>query len=134
MLAISARPAAPPVEISDGERAALCKPPKGLSGAEHAAWTRFAEQALAERTLTPTTVPGFVELCRQSAYVSEIDATIQRLGIGTKEAEPYLKQYVRLAQRYDASLARFKLTAFGKPVAAEKPKQAANPWAQVARK
>lgn len=60
-------------------------------------------------------------------------AKINHLGADTKEAAPYLLSYLKLAQRVDASLARFKLTAFGKPAVSDKPQPAANPWAQVAK-
>lgn len=97
-------------------------------------WKKYAGYALGERTLTDATAIGFREFCQQWVYVRELDKTIQRLGAGTKEAEPYFRTYLKLAQRLDSSLARFKLTAFGKPAAPEKPKAAANPWAQVATK
>ena len=50
---------------------------------------------------------------------------------GTHDAMPYLALYVRLAQRLDASLARFKLTASGKPASSDRPK-VENPWSRVA--
>jgi hypothetical protein len=61
-----------------------------------------------------------------------LQATIARLGAGTREADGYLKQYGRLAQRLDASLARFKLTADGKPATPAPAAATVNPWARVA--
>ena len=123
-------PPAPPVV--DGSP--LLEPPVELPEDVKAVWRKYAGYAIGERTLTDSTATGFREFCQQWAYVRELDKTIQRFGAGTKEAEPYFRTYLKLAQRLDSSLARFKLTAFGKAVAAEKPKVATNPWAQVAGK
>jgi hypothetical protein len=89
---------------------------------------------VAERTLTPATAAGFGQMCERWAYVSVIAARIETLGAGTQEAVPYLSVYDRMAQKLEGSLARFKLTAFGKPATSDKPKPAANPWEQVAAK
>ncbi len=118
--------------VSGDEREALLQAPDDLPELARHCWLTYAGHAVAERTLTPATAAGFRQCCQQWAYVAEIDARIQHLGAATQDAQPYLMQYIRLSQRLDASLARFKLTAFGKPVTTDKPKPAANPWAQVA--
>lgn len=120
-----------PVPVTDSS---LKEPPAELPESVQQVWRECAPHALAERTLTIATALGFKQFCQQWVYVRELDKTIQRLGAGTKEAEPYFRTYLKLVQRLDSSLARFKLTAFGKPAAPEKPKAAANPWAQVAAK
>ncbi len=122
-----------PPSVSQDERTQLLTAPVGLSEAVRTCWAEHAPKALAERTLTISTAVGFRECCQQLVYIHELDARIQTLGAATKEAEPYLKAYVRLAQRLDASLKSFKLTAFGKPATSEKPKPAANPFAAFTR-
>jgi hypothetical protein len=111
----------------------LLTPPTELPEVVKGVWQVYAPLALGECTLTEATAAGFREFCQQWVYLRELDVTLQRLGPGTKEAEPYFRTYLKLAQRLDSSLARFKLTAFGKPAVSEKPKPAANPWAQVAK-
>src|SRR5688572_18756748 len=91
----------------------LLEPPAELAADVQAVWRKLSRHALGERTLTESTAAGFVELCQQSVDLQSVHQTIQRLGAGTKEAEPYFRTYLKLAQRFDSSLARFKLTAFG---------------------
>jgi len=117
-----------PPALSVDEASSLLKAPTDLSAGAQACWTAYAGHALAERTLTPATAGGFRQFCEQWAFLGDLSSRIQVLGAATKEADPYLKTYVRLSQRLDASLARFKLTAFGKPATSEKPKPVANPW------
>lgn len=124
-----------PIPVLDpGEQAALRVPPAELSDAAKVVWTQWADQAMAERTLTPATAAGFQHLCQQWVYVAALVGKINHLGPDTKEAVGYLIGYQKLVQRLDASLARFKLTAFGKPAISDKPKPAANPWAAVGMK
>jgi len=134
-LAVRAEPVvvAPPT-LDEGEKARLLEPPEGLSVEAQPIWRRLAGHAITERTLTPSTAAGFGQLCQQWVYLVAMDKKIRHLGPDTKEASPYFLNYLKLAQRLDASLARFKLTAFGKPAVLEKPKAAANPWAQVGAK
>lgn len=125
-----------PVEVpvlTASEQAFLVEPPASvLHEKAQACWRKFAGHAIRERTLTTATVGGFEQLCQQWAYIDDLNVKIQLLGPGTQDADPFLKSFVRLSQRLDGSLARFKLTAFGKPATAETPKAAVNPWAQVA--
>lgn len=122
----------PPVDYSDGGRAELVEPPADLTPAPaQAYWRTWAPHACDERTLTPSTAAGFRELCQQAAYLQMLAKRIEHLGPDTKEAAAYWKPYTSLAQRVDSSLARFKLTAFGKPAAAEQKKAAVNPFAQL---
>jgi phage terminase small subunit len=126
-------PAASP-SLDEAERQGLLEPPDGLTDGAQAFWKLTAAQALAERTLTPATAAGFRQCCQQWAYLGELDKKIQHLGADTKEAGAYFVTYLKLAQRLDNSLARFKLTAFGKSAVRDKPKVAANPWASVVAK
>lgn len=49
------------------------------------------------------------------------------------KAHPLVAKHLVLANKVDALMGRFMLTAFGKPAAVSKPKKpAANPWAKVA--
>lgn len=98
------------------------------------AWRRYAPLAIDQGTLTPSTVPGFRELCEQLALKEELAAKMARFGIDGKSGRDRLKDYARIAQRVDASLARFKLTAFGKPdddAGGAAKRTPMNPWAQA---
>ena len=127
------RPAGLVLTLPGLRPAGLETAPAELPAAVRVVWARLAPLALLERTLAPATAAGFGQLCQQWVYVAELAATIERLGAGTREAEGYLKQYGRLAGRLDSSLARFNLTANGKPAVAAAPAAVANPWALVAR-
>ncbi len=119
----------------DGEtKEALLVAPYWLTEAARGYWERWAVQALAERTLTPSTAAGFVELCQRADYVGKLAFKIASLGADTQDALPYLNLYDRMSRSLETSLARFKLTAFGKPATSDKPKAAENPWAQVVAK
>lgn len=109
----------------------LLEPPGDLCESAQGVWREYARFAIEQLTLTEATVAGFRQLCQQWAYLVDVEQAIQSAGAGTKEAEPFLRTYLKLAQRLDSSLARFRLTAFGKAAVTEKPKKAANPWAQV---
>lgn len=124
-------PAAP--ALTDEEQASLLEPPADLkSERARGFWTFAAPHAIRQRTLTQAEVPGFRQLCTQWAFIEDLVVRLDLLGPATKDADAAMKSYVRLSQRLDASLARFKLTAFGKPAVAEKPKAAANPWGAIA--
>lgn len=122
-------PAAVPQQESE-----LLQPPSDLTPAQQDLWRRWAPLAVEQRTLVPATVPGFRELCEQLALKQTLARRIGHLGAGSERAAGRLGLYVKLAQRLDSSLARFKLTGFGKPdTTARARPSAANPWAQVAK-
>lgn len=121
---------ADPVADTDG----VAVPPTDLPPVEQVVWRHLAPYAVRERTLTPSKTPGFRRLCRQWAYCAEFDARIAVLGVTSAEADRLVKRLEKWEQRLDASLGNFGLRSFGKPVAAEKPKATANPWAAVAAK
>jgi hypothetical protein len=121
-------PPAPPLAA----QVALLEPPADLSEDAQFCWKAWAPTVLEERTLTPSTVAGFRELCGRMALVRALDARIAVLGPATQEAFPYLKERRGQAVQLASSLKDFKLTAFGKPVTSDKPKATApNPWQQI---
>lgn len=121
-------PPAVPLEV----RAGLLEPPSDLAEAARVCWRAWAGLALGERTLTPATAAGFRHLCIQMAVVQALDDRIAVLGVATVDALPYLTARRGQAIQLAASLKDFKLTAFGKPAVADKPKKAVNPFTQVA--
>ncbi len=123
-----------PAPVNADESAVLTVPPTDLQPkAAQAFWRLAAPEAIAQRTLVSGTVLGFRELCQQWAMKEEIAKDIAHVGPAHPGSGENLKHFARLAQRVDASLARFKLTAFGKPVDGAARKPAASPWAQVGR-
>lgn len=124
-------PPAPEAAVVD-----LAIPPEDLPEAQQAFWRRYAPAALEQQTLVCSTLLGFRELCEQFALKQTLAARITsyKLGAASKSADRLLRQYVKLAQRIDASLGRFKLTAFGKPVLPMTTRRpvVSNPWTEVA--
>lgn len=109
-------------------------------------WHANAALAIEAGTLTPRTIPGFRWLCETYAEMRANEDTIRRDGrtyikctvdgAGNEhqelKAHPLTSATNRLRKDVDAGMARFCLTAFGKPAAgAVKKKPAANPWAAV---
>jgi phage terminase small subunit len=113
----------------------LLTPPTDLTPAQQDFWRRWAPCAMEQRTLVPATIAGFRELCEQFDLKQKVARRIQALGAGSPKAAGHLGAYVKLAQRVDSTLARFKLTGMGKPAdnAGRARQTAANPWAQVAQ-
>lgn len=112
----------------------LTTPPADLPEAQHAFWRRYAPAAIEQLTLVPSTVAGFRELCERFVLKETLAARIAsfKLGAASKSADALLRQYVKLAQRVEASLKEFKLTAFGKPVLPMTTKrQVTNSWSEV---
>lgn len=113
---------------------ALAEPPADLTPVEQEFWRQYAPAAIEQRTLIAPTVAGFRELCQLAAFKATLARKIHRLGAGSPKADAALRHYVKLSQRLDATLARYKLTGFGKPEQQARPAgaSATNPWAQVA--
>lgn len=111
----------------------LIEPPVDLTKPLQAIWRELAPLAIQQQTLVPATVPGFRELCEQLHLKRALAKGLAKHGAASAEADRILKAYVRLAQRLDGTLGRFRLIGIGKPepAAAAKPK-ASNPWASVA--
>lgn len=111
----------------------LATPPRDLTPGQKKVWRKAAPLAIAERTLTPATVMGFRALVAQWVMTETLAARIEEAGAASDTGVDLLRSYVKLAQRLDASLARFKLTGFGKPSESAPRKPAAsNPWSEVA--
>lgn len=123
--------AAPVVPV---EAASLLEPPAGLPPAQQDRWRALAPFAIAQQTLMDATRPGFAELCEQLVMKDQIAAEISKAGAAHEGMDRLLRQYTKLAQRLDSSLARFRLTGSGKPEAAAPKKVAANPWTAMVRK
>ena len=111
-------PVAVPVEDSDG----LLTAPTDLPPAEREIWTVLAPHAIRERTLVPSRVPGFRQLCRQWVYCDELDTKIRSLGITSDDADRLLRHFDKWEKALSASMGNFSIRSFGKPAAAEKPK------------
>ncbi len=121
-----------PVSVPEVDAIDLAIPPEDLTEAQRACWVRYAPAALEQLTLVSSTVAGFRELCERFAIKQHLAAKIEKVGPASKKAEPLLRHYVKLAQRVEASLKEFKLTAFGKPVLPmTTTRQVANPWSDV---
>lgn len=118
---------------ADAASSPLATPPEGMREAEAAVWRELAPHAIAQMTLVPGTLRGFRELCEHVVMKQSIADTIAAAGPATSGMDALLRHYAKLAQRVDASLARYRLTAQGKPepTAVVKPK-AASPWAMAA--
>lgn len=123
-----------PPAVSGEVKEGLLAAPYWLSEGAKGCWERWAGEAIAERTLTPATAAGFTLMCQRADYVAKLGVRIDTLGADTQDAVPYLNIYSNMSQKLETSLARFKLTAFGKPATSDKPKAAANPWGEVAAK
>ncbi len=123
-----------PPAISAAAKTGLLRAPTKLHPDAGVYWELWAQEAIDLRMLTPATAAGFAEVCQRAAFVGKIGDKIEMLGADTQDAIPYLGLYDRMAQKLEVSLARFGLTAFGKPVTSDKPKPVESPWAQVAVK
>ena len=109
--------------------AQLKDPPEGLTDAQQLHWRRLAPLALEQGTLVEATGPGFRELCELLALKDELWAKLARFGSESKSGLERMRSYTRLSARVDSALARFKLTAFGKPAARQAESKKANPFA-----
>ena len=119
---------------------ALTIPPEGLTTAQMTIWRALAGFAVDAGTLVPSTVAGFWELCEQMALKAELWEQVKTLKPASAEGRPVLSLYIRLSQRVESSLGRFKLTAVGKPAEEMtggrivRPAQpAASGWASIAK-
>lgn len=135
-----------PDAVSAEQAASLLEPPADLKPARPAPglnagmlpseadfWRRYAASAIEQGTLTPATVHGFRLLCELSALTEDYAARMAKYGSDGKTGESRARLYIRYAQRLDAALARFKLTAFGKAVedGTAARRTSTNPFAQL---
>jgi hypothetical protein len=110
--------------------------PAYLSEPEQAYWNLWAPLAIENGTLTDSTRPGFVLLCRTAVDVAEVRGEIRERGIlfekvdnvGGEEVRelkrhPLWPDYRSLRQQLDAHLARFGLTGMGRPASSAKPEK-----------
>ena len=153
----------PPTSARRPDQVDLAQPPSDLSEKRQEFWRVYAPTAVAEGTLTEGTVVGFRELSAQFVieqdlleqmesyrllYVRYLDyvKTTPPAEVGpqlsqlVKQIEAFnasyqdsIKLWTKVSQRVDSTLARFKLTAMGKPDTARvKAKPVANPWGAFA--
>lgn len=117
------------------EDASLLVPPRDLPRDQRKYWVRYAPLAIAQQTLIPAHIPGFRELCEQAAFKDALAKQIRKMKPESPAASETLRHYEKLVQRLDATLARFRLTGFGRPAStsAAARKAAASPWAAVGR-
>lgn len=113
------------------EADALKVPPPDLPEGQQPYWRRLAPIAIAQGTLVDSTTPGFRELCELLLFKDEVSLRLQRFGSDGKSGAERLRNYGRLARQADATLARFKLTAFGKPAVSTNKPAAGNPFAAL---
>ncbi len=119
-------PPAPEGPVADPDN--LLLPPSDLPAAEKDIWLALAPHGLRERTLVPSRVPGFRQLCRQWVYCQELDERIRVLGITSSDSDRLLRHLDKWEKALSASMGNFSIRSFGKPAAPEKPKANANPW------
>lgn len=112
----------------------LAEPPVDLSLKRQEYWRLWAPRAIQEGTLLASRVLGFRQLVAQLEMVEDLDKKITELGTATRDAAEAMKSYVKLAQRLDSTLARFKLTSNGKSEVPAKKGTSVNAWAAVAKK
>jgi len=119
----------------------LAEPPADLPEKCAAEWRKWAPHAVSQGTLVPATVQGFRQLAELSVMTEEVSAAIREwreekngyvMSGAAWAPQPLIQRYSWLAQRLEAAMARYRLTAQGKPEpsAVAKPK-AASPWALV---
>lgn len=124
------------VPASGVSNSALNQPPEGVVEPAASVWRALAPWAIEQSTLIDATVAGFRELCDQFVIKQALWDHLQTLGIASAEGDRILKRYEKIAQRVDASLARYRLTSFGKAIdqSGKKKPEAQNPWAGLSRK
>ncbi len=107
---------------------ALCEPPADLPSEQQDFWRTHAPLAVERRTLTKATVPAFKLLCELHAKKVMVGTMVDKGALGG------LRVFMQLSKQVESLMARFCLAPFGKPATSEKPKPAANPWAQIVSK
>lgn len=103
----------------------LATPPVDLPAEQQAFWATHAPLALERGTLTAATVPTFRILCELHVKKVYIGAMVDKGALGG------LRVFLQLAKQVEGLMGRFCLAPFGKPLTVDKPKAAANPFAQV---
>lgn len=126
----------------------LVDPPDDVPEDQRAFWKRWAKLAIEAGTLNERTEAGWRLLCaiealmrRYAKTIAEQGDTFMKVtvdGSGQEhqelKAHPLVGKHLALATKVDAYMARFMLTAFGKPSPEAKQKKqpaAANPWARI---
>ena len=121
----------PPAPAVPADLESLVEPPEGMPETHAKLWRKLAPHAIAQQTLVTATRPGFAELVEQLVMKQQLADSIAQVGAAHPGADGLLRHYTKLAQRLDATMARFRLTALGKPeaAAARKVPVTNNAWA-----
>lgn len=141
------KPEKPRFVTVDGGLSPLAVAPDELREEFRPFWNSWAKVAIERETLNEATACGFMELCELHHEKGQIKATLDEQGrtyvkpipdpdggmSHELKAHPLMSKYLQLAKQVDSMMARFKLTAFGKPeVGGKKRPAATNAWANVA--
>lgn len=94
---------------------------------EQAYWHLYLPAAVANGTLTPHSVGGFILLCQIAARADRLWEDIEREGLtslteGGMRPHPLLPAYRGLVQRHESLLQRYLLAAMAKPATTGAPK------------
>lgn len=118
-----------------GDDEALLTPPAGLTAAQARYWRLWAPLAIAQRTLTRETVPGFREACELAAMKEPLAKRIRRVGPERSEARELVRDYLKFSKDLRTALQQYKLGAFGKPeaVGRARTKTVSSPWEAVGK-
>lgn len=113
----------------------LLIPPAGMTAAQQKYWMLWAPLAIAQRTLTQETIPGFREACELAAMKDPIAKQIRKLGPESDEAIDLRRDYLKFSKDLRIALQQYKLGAFGRPEQAPARRQAqvTSPWAAVGK-
>jgi hypothetical protein len=128
--------APPPMDQAPETDSPLVAPRFDCYADEQSVWMALAPWAIAQGTLDEARIPGFRKLCHELFLAQTLKAELDRLGPSSAEGVRILKPYLDVSKALDASLMKFRLTAFGKAMdpGKSKPVAPANPWASMARK
>ena len=101
------------------EAKAVTVTPPRMPREQRAVWNRLAPFAIAAKTLTPSTVAAFRDLCEAVVVKAKMLAQIEKDGwtfmtIHGAKAHPLVTPHRGMMQRVEAGYARFKLAPIGK--------------------
>jgi P27 family predicted phage terminase small subunit len=126
----------------DAPRPAPIPAPSTLPPAARRIWESLAPAAERMRTLVPESIPGFVLLCETLVQRDEAWARLAADGLtvstptGEVRAHPLTTHARQLGQRAESLMARYALTAPGRPV--ERPRapedDAVSKWERLTRR
>ena len=123
-------PVAPAVVVS-----APVAQPDTLTPDETAVWSELAPHAQAAGTLTPQTAAAFRNLVQAIVVKHRMLARIEADGLVSElRAHPLIAGWIAMVGRVDTLMARFAVTAAGKPVAPPAEGSKGNPLERFLRR